>query len=311
MASLKFQIFKKIDSLKRFGQSKKEAKKQQKNMDEIIGQKTNSLRADGIFSKNTCDTYKRNALNFATWERQMHPQKEFKILDKIPREHVGEWLKEGIDKGESGYTTRLKSAAMAKIMDCHTYDFGIEMPSKKGDRLAIKRSRNTVAYDKHFSLENNKDIIDFCKATGLRRSELEQLRPEQITRDKENKLIIDLRSKKSYRVTTKGGRGRIVHPIREDWNIVIKAKEYAEKMGQDHVFNKVHHAMDVHSYRGIFAKRKYQETLADLKAKGKKIINNYICRDGSHRRFNKSALGTTSQNLGHKRLDVVVKNYLK
>ena len=124
-------------------------------------------------------------------------------------------------------------------------------------------------------------------------------------------MIIDLKSQKSYRVTTKGGRGRIVHPIREDWNIVIKAKQHAEKMGQYHAFNKVHHAMDVHSYRGIFAKRKYQEVIADLKAKGKKIINNYICRDGSHRKFNKTALAIVSKNLGHNRLEVVVKNYLK
>ena len=295
MASLKYQILEKIDSLKCFGESKKEAKKEQKLMDEIIGQNTNSLRVDGIFSKSTWDSYKRNSLNFATWEKQMHPQKEFKILEQIPKEHVGEWLKEGIDKGESGYTTRLKAAAMAKVMGCHTYDFGIEMPSKRGDRLAIKRSRNTVEYDKHFSPQNNKDIIDFCKATGLRRSELEQLKPEQIRYDENNNLIIDLKSQKSYRVTTKGGRGRIVHPIRKNWNIVIKAKQYAEKMGQDHVFNKVHRAMDVHNYRGVFAKRKYQEVIDDLKSKGKKIINNYICQDGSHRKFNKTALAITSK----------------
>ena len=96
MASLKFQILKRIDSLKRFGQSKEAAKKEQKFNDYILGVKENSLRAAGIYSKSTCDNYKKHSLNFAAWEREKHPEKEFKILYNIPREHVGEWLKEGI-----------------------------------------------------------------------------------------------------------------------------------------------------------------------------------------------------------------------
>ena len=310
MASLKFQILKRIDSLKCFGQSKKAAKKEQRINDFILGTKENSLRAPGIYSKSTCDNYKKHSLNFAAWERKMHPEKEFKILDNIPREHVGEWLNEGINKGESGYTTRLKASSLAKIMGCHTYDFGVKMPSKRGDRLYIKRSRNDVVYDKHFSEENNKDSIDFCKATGLRRSELKNIRPEQIKYDEKNRLVLDFKSIKEYRVMTKGGRGRIIHPIKSDWGIILKARELAEKMGQPTVFQKVHHAMDVHSYRAIFAKRKYQEVITELKEKSIEIKLDYICRDGSGRRYNKTALRITSENLGHSRLDVVVKNYL-
>lgn len=309
MASLKFQILKRIDSLKCFGQSKKKAKQEQKIMDEIIGQPTNSLRVPGIYSKSTCDNYKKWSLKFAEWERKKHHEKQYKILDNIPKEHVGEWLREGISVGESGYTTRLKASAIAKIYKCHTFDFGIELPSKKDDRLALKRSRNNVNYDTHFSIINNKKLIDFCSGTGLRRSELEQLRPEQIY-FKEGKLIIDLKSKKSYRTTTKGGRGRVIYVLRKYYDVILQAKEEAESMGQSTVFIKVHHAMDVHSYRATFAKAKYQEVISDLKKKCKTIILDYICRDGSGRRYNKKALKTTSENLGHSRLDVVVKHYL-
>jgi len=310
MASLKMQIFKKIDSLKRFGQSKKQAKKEQKIMDEIVGETTNSLRAPGIFSKSTCDTYKKHSLNFATWERRKHKEKEYKILNNIPKRHIAEWLQESIDKKESAYTTRLKASALAKIIGCHSFDFGIKLPSKKRDRLAIKRSRREVEYDKCFSEKNNKDIVDFSDATGLRRSELEKINPAQIKFDKEGRLIIDLKSKKEYRVTTKGGRGRIVYVIKSAYDSVLKSKELAEKMGQTTVFQKVHHAMDVHSHRAIFAKRKYQEVIEDLKEKCIEIKLDYICRDGSGRRFNKQALAITSKNLGHSRLDVIVKNYL-
>jgi len=305
MASLKFQILKRIDSLKNFGQSKKQAQKEQKEMDLLLGIKENSLRAPGIYSKSTCDNYKKHALNFATWERKKHPEKEFKILTNIPNEHIGEWLKESIDKGESGYTIRLKAASLAKIMYCHTYDFGIKLPSKRNDRPKIKRSRNEVSYDKHFSKENNKDLMDFCDATGLRRSETAQIKPEQIKKDIKGNVILDFKSKKEYRVMTKNGRGRFIHPLHGTYNIILKAKEKAEKAGQATVFKKIHHAMDVHSCRRYYAQHKYIEALQGLEEKNL----DYICRDGSGRRYNKKALRITSENLGHSRLDVVVKNY--
>lgn len=310
MASLKMQIFKRIDALKRFGQSKYQAKKEQKVFDEFLGKKKNSLRVVGIYSKSTCDTYKKYALNFATWERQKHPEKEFKILYNIPKEHIGEWLREGISTGESSYTTRLKGAALAKIFGCEINAFGVKMPSKKGDRPYIKRSRYEVKSDRHFSIENNQNIINFCRATGLRRSELEKLGPEQIKYDNYKKLIIDLKSDKSYRVTTKGGRGRTVHPIKRLWSVVVEAKEKAECLGQTVVFQKVHGAMDVHSYRREFAQEKYKEVIKEFEDKSREIKLDYICRDGSGRRFNRAALRITSENLGHSRLDVVVKNYL-
>jgi integrase len=262
----------------------------------------------GIYSKSTCDNYKKWSLKFAEWEREKHFEKQYKILDNIPKEHVAEWIKEGINKGESSYTTRLKAASIAKIMRCHTYDFGIKLPSKTNDRSTLKRSRHNVDYDNHFSYVNNQDKINFCKGTGLRRSELEQIKPQQIY-FKGEKLILDFKSQKVYRTMTKGGRGRTIYVLKKYYDVVLQAKENAEKMGQDTVFLKVHHAMDVHSYRAIFAKEKYKEVISDMKNKCATIALDYICRDGSGRRYNKKALKVTSENLGHSRLDVIVKHY--
>ena len=305
MASLKLQILKRIDSLKCFGQSKHAAKQKQKELDSLVGVKQNSLRVHGIFSRSTCDTYKKHALNFATWERKTHPEKEYKILSNIRTEHIKEWLEQGISEGESAYTTRLKAASLAKIFSCHTYDFGIKLPSKKNDRSTIKRSRHNVAYDNHFSEKNNKDLVDFCKATGLRRSEVTQIKPEQITKDKKGNVILDFKSKREFKVMAKGARGRHVHPLHNMVDVVLKAKRKAEKLGQATIFKKIHHAMDVHSYRRYYAQHKYAEVIEQYKLK----VLDYICRDGSGRRYNKKALRIVSENLGHGRLDVVVKNY--
>ena len=68
--------------------------------------------------------------------------------------------------------------------------------------------------------------------------------------------------------------------------------------------------MDVHSYRSIYAVSKYQEAIQDLKDSGQIIKNDYICKDGSGRTYCKIALSITSENLGHTRLEIVVKNYL-
>ncbi|HEY5589313.1 MAG TPA: hypothetical protein VIK86_10235, partial [Candidatus Paceibacterota bacterium] len=132
----------------------------------------------------------------------------------------------------------------------------------------------------------------------------------QICIDKAGNVTLDFTSKQEYKQMTKGGRGRTVHPLREKWDVVIEAKENAEKMGCETVFGKVSSAMDVHSYRSTFAQNKYEEAIKDLKASGKEIKLDYICRDGSGRRYSKIALTIVSHDLGHSRLDVVVKHYL-
>ncbi|WP_298845918.1 hypothetical protein [uncultured Clostridium sp.] len=292
-----------------FGVAKNPEKAKQRQADLLAGNKPNPLRTYGIHSRESCDDYKRNALNFSVWERSNHGEKEFKNLDNIPKEHITEWLQASILKGNSMATTRLKAASMAKVMGCNSNTFGINL-SKRGDRDNITRSRGTVEKDKHFSIENNKEKINFCEATGLRRSELEQLRPEQICVDKVGNVTLDFSSKKEYRNMTKGGRGRTVHPIREKCDVVKNAKENAEKMGREHVFSKISSAMDVHSYRSTFAENKYSEAIKDLKDSGETIRNDYICRDGSGRRYCRIALTIVSKELGHSRLDIVVKHYL-
>ena len=45
-------------------------------------------------------------------------------------------------------------------------------------RADIKRSRGDAIRDKHFSEKNNADLITFCRCSGLRRAEIQDLRYE-------------------------------------------------------------------------------------------------------------------------------------
>ena len=47
-------------------------------------------------------------------------------------------------------------------------------------RADITRSRTAAQRDKNFNAENHKEFIEFCKGTGLRKSELECLRGDQL-----------------------------------------------------------------------------------------------------------------------------------
>jgi hypothetical protein len=311
MASLKQQIFNRLDSLKRFGESKHKAKQDYKKSAELLGLKAAPNKAIGIYSKQTCDTYKKWALNFATWEREKHPSKEYKILDNIPKEHVGEWLKESISKGNSGYTVRLQAASIAKIMECSVTNFGIEIPRKKDD--IIKRSRNETKTDKHFSIKNNKDIINFAKGSGLRRSELTQITTEQVKKDSLGNVYLDFKEKEEWRKMTKGGRGRIVHVISDFKEHIWKCKTESEKENRGKVFIKINKNMDVHSYRREYAKEKYKEIEKDLSHDYEtKLKKDYICRDKSGRRYNRKILERLVEDLGHtNQLSTVVNHYLK
>ena len=153
MASLKLQILQKMDTLELFGASKE------------VNLLIESNKLFGIHNYNTHKTYKKHALDYATWERNEHPEKEFKDLGTMPRQHVSEWLGKSIESGESIYITKLKAVSMAKIMGCNTKMFGVNLYFKNGltpiltknnfyKEYTISRDMNTQ--NVYFNLTNRK-----------------------------------------------------------------------------------------------------------------------------------------------------------
>ncbi|MBQ9199846.1 MAG: hypothetical protein IJ141_06660 [Lachnospiraceae bacterium] len=70
----------------------------------------------------------------------------------------------------SAYTLKLDAAALAKLYQCPTEEFGVELPPRR--RENITRSRGHAVRDDSFSLSNNAEIVNYCRGTGLRRQEL-------------------------------------------------------------------------------------------------------------------------------------------
>lgn len=298
MGSLSYQVKNKLKQMFAYKESKRNYKlKNNIKLSSIPGK---------IYSRSTLQNYIKWGRKYVEWVKEN--KGNFKNLEDIPLSYAKEYLDYGVNvKGYSVYTTRLQASAIAKLYNVPIKSF-YKVPSISG--VKITRSRGKSSADAHFSIKNNKTFIDFCKGTGLRRKEITALTPAQII-VKDNKVYIDLESKREYNVQTKGGRPRVVEVLPEYYSVVIKAKKNAIATDDDKVFPKIPKNADIHSYRRFYAKTKYQQFLKNKFGSIKNVPMNYFRRGknkGKH--YNKAALQHVSRNMGHNRLIVVVNSYL-
>ena len=69
--------------------------------------------------------------------------------------------------------------------------------------------------------------------------------------------------------------------------------------------------IDIHGYRGGYAKEMYDQVLAKKTDKGKDVSPDYHTRGEVKISLNKAVLSEVSRALGHKRIGVSVTHYLK
>ena len=175
-----------------------------------------------------------------------------------------------------------------------------------------------LALTKHFSEERNKELVTFCRCTGLRRHELENL--------KSNNLIF---KNGNYYVQVFGGKGgknrevQIITSSKEELQIVLKLFEDSKNNDNKKVFPQIHNAADIHGYRAEYAARAYKlvarsedELRKCPKVKSEKgyMTNQdmYIMRtDMKDTILDKKAMLFASRQLGHNRIDVIASHYLR
>lgn len=296
------QIQKSLDQRLAVGQSKHIDKRM---IDKESGRR---LSDDRIYSWNTYRAYMQHANYFTQWIEKNHP--EIKTLEKA-RPYVNDWLTFRIDQGLSAYTIKLDAAALAKVYGCSTKDF-IKTPERT--RSNITRSRGDKVRDKHFSEKNNKDIVTFCRCTGLRRSELQKVRGDQLINNHNGTYSIQV-------ISGKGGRDRRA-PVTGSPEEVQTVVRIMTAAGNNKAWSKVHNALDVHALRAEYAMRVYKEyarpieslkgkVIPDPDHKGKYVSAVYRCR-GEYKGlyFDRAALLEASKALGHNRVSVVAEHYL-
>ena len=157
------QAYDRLNGMQAFGESKKEAV-------------ANGTDRGKIFSFNTYQTYWKHTKYFLKYIKETHP--ECTTL-KSAKKYVNEWLQMRTDQGLSAWTIQTEAKALSKLYGIQPDDEGYFKPPKR-NREDIKRSRGDRVRDRHFSEENNDELVKFCKGTGLRRSELMELRGKDL-----------------------------------------------------------------------------------------------------------------------------------
>ena len=318
-----------------------------------IGQSKFAAKIDGtytqfIYSWETYRSYLKHACYFARWckKQEVDPRLGHKprTLDEC-RIFAERWIQDSMDRSLSAHTIKLELSALAKLYGCKTQDFNIKTPPRQ--RKNIKRSRGNAARDKNFSISNNKNLIVFCKCTGLRRAELSQIRGTDLI-DSKGQLWMNIHR------ATKGGRPRTSPVVGSPEELEIVRKLCADAR-EGKLFPHPNENADIHSFRATYANRVYelhkrelnefrQERLIvykngivdsytakngrkeygkfshlyiDIEGKPKMkpgyrdISSCFFCRgDLKGKVYDRRALFEASRALGHNREDVVAEHYL-
>lgn len=277
--SLVFQLQQELEKKLAIGESKFSDKKAGKTKEKI-------------YSWFTFKTYLKHGAYFLNWAKEQHG---VKTLEEA-KPFVNEWIKSREADGMSAYTMKLEASAMAKIYNLDTAEL---YKGQNRARAGITRSRGQKIRDKHFSDEKHSELIRFCRATGLRRGELTQIKGSDLI-IKDNQAFLEVTR------NTKGGRPRLV-PLVLDTDFV---QQLLFSAGENKVFPAVPNGADIHGYRADFATTLYKKLARDIKDIPKE--DRYICRkDLKGVVYDKKAMLEVSRALGHNRIDVIAGHYIR
>ena len=232
-----------------------------------------------IYSFATYKTYRRAIMRFIKYVEQHHP--ECTTLKKA-KKYANEWLQSRVDADLSAWTIGMENSAISKL-------FGIlpdapdrfRAPPRR--REDIKRSRGEAKRDRHFSIRNNDELIKFATGTGVRRNVLKRLKGDDLWSRKrmegrlsalsrkrvlteyEKQQLMQLRDSLDtfpgyeyfvFHRQDKGGRSRYAPVLPEHQDLVVRRMQ---DVGLDElVFQHVHDAADIHSYRARYAQSIYK-----------------------------------------------------
>lgn len=229
----------------------------------------------GIFSYKTFETYIKVAREFTTWIKEVKGIKRADSLDEI-KQYAREYLLYRKEQALSAWTLKLDRAALAKIFRDNRFLADVELPKRRIEN--VKRSRYVTAGDRRFDPAKNRDLVDFARATGLRRRELSKVTVRDV-REENGRLYVHVERGKGGKSRDVRVRGDLADRLRE----IVAA---AEREGRDRLFDAVPQYADIHFYRREYAKARLEEE----KARGVDEAR---------------AMREVSQDLGHKRLDVL------
>lgn len=304
--SFKEQMFRALNALNCYGQSKYQAKKESYKQG-------NKGKVKGIYSKKTMSDYKKVAEQFQSWSK--NKGYNFKSLADVSDSHIIQYLKERQDTGKSAWTISRDLSALNKIFSREISKKGTGLKSRKNSD--IKNNRGFGNNYRPSIYKKNKELTDFLSATGIRRQSITVVSPADAIRDGQGVVI-------GFSVVEKGGKSRNCYVIKSKQNDITSfVDKHQSKSGNKPFWSKADKNLNTHWYRSEYARALYNDLVSAQNNK-QDYFNGY--RDffvnssrlelttKRHKQtvkgYDVECLGVVSQCLGHNRIDVVYANYL-
>lgn len=304
--SFKEQMFRALNVLNCFGQSKYQAKQESYRQ----GKKG---KVKGIYSKKTMADYKKVAGQFHSWCKSKGYS--FKSLADVSDSHILQYLKERQDMGKSSWTISHDLSALNKIFSREISKKDAGLKSRRNSD--IKNNRGLANNYRPSIYKKNKELTDFISATGIRRQSITIVNPANAIRDDKGAVI-------GFSIIEKGGKPRNCYVIKGRQEAITSfVDKHQSKNGNKSFWNKVDKNLNTHWYRAEYARTLYNDLVFAQNNK-QDYINGYrdffvnssrlaLATKGYGqitKGYNTECLGVVSQNLGHNRIDVVYANYL-
>ena len=304
--SFKEQMFRSLNSLNRFGQSKYQAKQESFKQ----GKKG---KVEGIYSKKTMQDYKKVAEQFHTWAKSNNYR--FHSLSDVTDKHIAQYLTERQAKGYSAWTISHDLSALNKIFHRDISKKNIGLTSRKN--ADIKNNRGFGLNYRPSVYQKNKDLTAFLSATGIRRQSITSISPMNAIRNANGKVI-------GFHVVEKGGKHRNCYVIKSKQDSITSfVDKHSSIHGDKPFWNKVDKNLNTHWYRADYAhtlyndlifalnkKQDYFEGYRDTFVNASKLDTATNGHGAITKGYDTECLAIVSQNLGHNRIDVVYSNYL-
>jgi integrase len=250
--------------------------------------------SDGkIHSFKTRSTYQEHSIRFVKWARDTHHVTNFEQLDPRANELVSEYLQLHMGERKSPYTLQAERSALRMLFNDRSLAKDVRLPVRA--RSSITRSRGAAAHDRHFQPANWQPLMKFLRATGLRRQELRDLHVRDIYQGHDGQVYVHVEN-------GKGGRPREVQALpghNEDvWTMREGRPDDAK------VFERIPRHLDVHSVRREFAQALYQHYAGgrDLPPPSGRL---------KRQDYDRAAAERVTWALGHNRIDVVLRHYIR
>ena len=281
-----------FDGLMAIGESRRDAKIAIRNA-LPKGEKRWSISSGKIHSHITRKGYQEHTLHFLNWCREAHHLNRLEAIDERADELTSAYLTMRIEKNMSPYTLQAERSAFRMFFQNDLLASDVALPKRL--REHITRSRLVTKQDAHFQPENWPDLLAFLMATGIRREEVEALFGYEIGVETDTGHMV------VYVRNGKGGKSRVVHVLPGHEQAVIHMQE--QRLEDLHVFEHIPKDLDVHSYRRTYAQKLYMHVSGrELPPKTGRLKPSD---------YDREAALYVSQQLGHNRVDVVMRNYIR